>query len=139
MAIAPTPTPSQATAILKAAPSIAAPPAAPGSSGINSWIPPQKFLAGGIGGIVTWLIVHLLSVYAGIDVPADLQTYIASGVAALLVYIVPPSQKDVVQHLNDDIIHIAQRDPDSNVSYVLPPVQPPPGEPATIVPPASKT
>lgn len=127
---------SQAKAILATGPSAGA--SVPNASGMNSWLPPQQFLAGGIGGVVTWLVVFGLNKWASVQIPPEVQTYIASGVAALIVWIVPPAQRDVVKNLNDEIIHIAQRDPASNVSYVLPPVQPPLGEPATIIPPATK-
>lgn len=123
-------------------------PSAPGSSGVNSPLPPQQFLAGGIGGIVTWFLIYGLEHWAHFDLvgfagnlgidPGTLQTGISGIVAAALVYLVPPSRADVVKNLNDDIVHLAQKDPDSDVSYALKPVQPPVGEPAVIVPPAKK-
>ncbi len=146
----PVPTETQAATMLKAGATagLTVPASEPGSSGVNSWIPPRKFLAGGIGGIVAWALIwglqhwlhfDLVTFAANFGVSIDaLQMYIASAVGAALVYIVPPSKADVVKHLNDEIVHAAQKDPDTNVSYVLAPVKPPAGEAATIVPPAAK-
>lgn len=144
---APTLSPPQATAILSAG--VPSQPAAPGSSGVNSWVPPQKFLAGGIGGVVAWALIWGLQHWLNFDLVAfaanfgisgdALQVYIASGVAALLVYIVPTSQVDAIKVMDDETVHIAQRDPATNVSYVIKPVVPPPGEAPVITPPDPKS
>ena len=117
-------------------------------SQMNSPVPPQQFLAGGIGGVVTWLLIWGLHRFANLDLIAiaatfgmdasTLQAVISGLVAAALVYLVPPSKADVIKHLDDEIVHTAMKDPESNVSYVQTPVQPPPGEPAVIIPPATK-
>lgn len=129
----PIPTTSQASALLSAAPTIVAPPSAPGAS--QTGVPSQKLVAGGIGGVLTWVIVAALNKYAGVTLPADIVAYV---VALALAYLVPPSQRDLIDHLTDEVVHAAQRDPDSNVSSVLAPTAPVPGQPAVITPPDKK-
>lgn len=145
-----TPTHSQASAIISAgtAAGVTAAPSAPGASGVNSWIPPRKFLAGGLGGIVTWIIIWGLQHWLGFDIvsfaqelgisPDALQADISSVVALALVYVIPPAEADTAKNLNDKIVQAAMADPDSNVSYVQAPVKPPLGEAPVIVPPAIK-
>lgn len=141
----PLPTELQAQAILKAAPlTLAAAP--PSETKMKAgWLPPRNVWAGGLAGIIAWLILHAVSIYAHIDVVTVGQTLgfdpftVLSGlIGGAIAWAVPPSVADVVTNLNDAIVHIAQKDPQSNVSYVIAPVQPPPGEPAVIVPPAVK-
>jgi len=139
---------SDATAktILASAP-IVVRPSASGASGVTSWVPPRNIWVGGVAGIVAWLILHGLAA-AGLDIgalatplgfsPDQVQGWIAAAIAGIIATYTPPSAADIIKHLNDTIIHIAQRDPATNVSYVLAPVTPPLGEPATIVPPAQK-
>lgn len=137
----------EAAAILKAAPVTISQATPPSETQMRAgWIPPRNVWAGGLAGIVAWLILHVITVYANIDVVTlghslgfDPFTVLAGLVAAGIAWAVPPSVSDVVTNLNDAIVHIAQKDPQSNVSYVIAPVQPPPGEPAVIVPPAVKT
>lgn len=125
---------ASADAILKAAPTATSAPLPKSQTMMTtSWIPPRNIWAGGIAGILTWIICQLLSHFTGFVIPPDLQGYLAGAVGAGIAWIVPPSAKDLVKRLNDEIVHLAQRDPESNVSYVLPPVQPPKGEPAVII------
>ena len=135
-----------AKAIIAASP-VATPPSSPGASGVTSWIPPRNIWVGGVAGIVAWLVLHGLAA-AGLDIGAiatplgfsteQVQGWIAAAIAAGIATYVPPSVGDIIKHLNDTIIHVAQRDPATNVSYVITPVTPPLGEPAIIVPPATK-
>lgn len=134
----PTLTEAQAQAILKNAPVVAMPVAKADSVMAGPPIPPRQALAGGLAGIVAWLICYFLGKYTGIVIPLELQTPIAIFVGGLVASIIPPSAKDIIKNLNDAIVHAAQKDPESNVSYVLKPVQPPAGEAATITPPAQK-
>lgn len=108
--------PNQAVAIRAAVPMVVSPASAPGAS--MTGIPSQKAVAGGIGGIITWVIVAALSKYAGVAIPPEL---VSGVVALLLVWLVPPSQRDLINHLTDEVVHAAQRDPDSDVSAVLAP------------------
>lgn len=96
-----------------------------------SWLPGRKVLAGGIGGVVAFGILSVGKHY-GIDPQpwADLimpppgtfnvMAILTGGITAGIAYIVPPSAKDVVNHLNDDIIAMAQKDPNSPVTAVPP-------------------
>lgn len=130
-----------ASAIQKASAGAVAQPLPPEQSKMASWIPPRQVWAGGVAAIVAWLILHALAA-AGLDIaailtplgfdPAEVQTWLAGAIGLAIATWVPPSVADVVKNLNDDIVHLAQRDPKSNVSYVLPPVQNPPGEAPTI-------
>jgi hypothetical protein len=71
-------------------------------------------------------------------VAGQVQGWLAGLIGLAVATWVPPSAADLIKNLNDAIVHLAQRDPDSNVSYVLPPVQPRQGEAPVIVPPANK-
>lgn len=129
------PTEAQARLILQATPvSLVATASQAGDS--KTGIPNQKLVAGGVSGVAALIICVLLQKYAGITLPIDI---VAPIVGALFVAFVPPSQRDIVNHMTDEIVHAAQRDPDSNVSSVLAPTLPKPGQPAMITPPAPKT
>ena len=146
----PTPAPvmsePQAKTLIAAAP-VVSQPSLPGASGVTSWVPPRNIWVGGLAGIVAWLLLHGLAA-AGLDLaaiaaplgfsPEQIQGWIAAAIAGIVATYVPPSWGDLIKHLNDTLVHAAQRDPASSVSYVLPPVTPPVGEPAVIVPPAQK-
>lgn len=131
---------AEANKILDAAP-VATAQATPASeTRMNSGvIPPRQVWAGGLAALITWVICYFLGQYTGIVIPLEIQTPISIFIGGIVASIVPPSVGDIITNLNDTIVHIAQRDPNSNVSYVLPPVQPPPGEAAIIVPPAVKS
>ncbi|GGH14968.1 hypothetical protein GCM10007036_14630 [Alsobacter metallidurans] len=71
-----------------------------------SWFPDRKVLAGGFGGIVAWLLTLVLARY-GIPLTPEMQTMITTGVGMLLAYAVPPAQRDIIRHLNDELVAIA--------------------------------
>lgn len=129
------PTEAQARLILQTTPvSLVALPSKAGDS--KTGISNQKIVAGGIAGVAAWIVCVVLQKYAGIGIPPDL---LAPIIGVLIAYLVPPSQRDIIDHLTDEIVHAAQRDPDTNVSSVLAPTLPEPGQPAMITPPAPKT
>jgi len=84
------------------------------------WFPDRKVLSGGLAGILAWAIMLGLS-YANVSVPADTQALIATGIASLIAYLVPPADQDIVKRLNDGLVKLAQDDP--NI-----PVTPPPAK-----------
>lgn len=83
-------------------------------------LPDRKVLAGGLSGLVTWLVVYISGRY-GLDIPADVQAAIPLVFGLVVSYLVPPSQRDVLKRLDDGIIAIAARDPQTAVSEALAP------------------
>lgn len=126
-------TESQAKSLIETSKVFVAPPSAAGAS--KTGIPQQKAVAGGLGGLIAFIVVLLAQKYLGLAIPPDLAAYV---VGLLLVIVVPPAQRDVIEHLTDEVVHAAQRDPDTMVSSVLPPTQPVVGQPAIVIPPAKK-
>jgi hypothetical protein len=141
---------ANAQAILKTAPVVTQPSAA-SESVMNSWIPPQRVLAAGISGVAAWVILSLLahygidpqpaldSVFAVFGQPApDAQAALSGIIALAIATYVKPRQAEIIQHSTNQTVQAAMADPLSKVDYVQVPVQPPPGEPATFEPPATK-
>ena len=151
--------PTEANALLAASP-VTVQPSATGASGMTSWVPPRQVIVGGASAIIAWLIIHALAA-AGLDIAAvvtvdpghalvlafgldpttvagQVQGWLSGLIGLAIATYVPPSYADIIKNLNDKIIHIAQRDPATNVSYVLTPVTPRAGDPPTIIPPATK-
>lgn len=137
---------SEAEAIINAAPSATAPALPANQTEMKSgWVPPRNVWAGGLAAILAWLVLHAITAFTGIDVGAiaanlgisDPVTILSGLIGGLIAWAVPPSVSDVITNLNDGIVHLAQRDRQSNVSYALPAVRPPIGsngkpEPPTI-------
>jgi hypothetical protein len=98
--------------------------------------PDRNVLAGGLVGVACWGITTALAA-RGIYIDPALQDALPLLVGFLIAHIVPRSAHEIVAELDDGIVHMAQADPDSNVSYVLPPAHVPPGEPAMIGGPPS--
>lgn len=100
------------------------------------YTPDRNVLAGGLTGVIGW---GLMWIAGATGHPVDPIT--ANGVLMVVAFgiahFVPPSAQNIVNKLNDEIVHMAQIDPDSNVSYVLPPVRVPVGEPVFIGGPPS--
>lgn len=80
-----------------------------------SWLPDRKVLAGGIAGILAWLLVFIGNKY-GMGITPDVQSLLTGAIGWAVAYLVPSSVRDVINHLNDDIVQIAAADPNSNVS-----------------------
>lgn len=66
------------------------------------WIPDRKFLAGGIAGLVTWLLT-LAATAAGVPVPADLMAAAVGLVMGAAYYLVPPAAADVLRRIDGDL------------------------------------
>ena len=140
-------TPAQANLILATTPPAAiAPASAPGAS--KTGIPAQKVVAGGISGVLAWVLLATLAHFGfdlqplansllGANAP-DVQATLAGIIALAIANWVPPSQRDIINHLTDEVVHAAQRDPDSQVSAVLAPTAPAPGDAPVIAQPPSK-
>ncbi|EKE78446.1 hypothetical protein [Oceanibaculum indicum] len=68
----------------------------------KTWIPDRKFLAAGVAGVVTWLLI-LIAAAAGVELPAETAAALSGGVMALVFYAVPPSVADVVRRVDDTL------------------------------------
>lgn len=75
-----------------------------------TYMPDRKVVAGGLAGIITWALM-LAAGHFGFALDASLQPAIASAVGTLIAYATPPSQRDVIKRLNDEIVAIAANDP----------------------------
>lgn len=82
---------------------------------MSKYIPDRKILAGGLAGIVAWAVMLGLG-FAGVQVPAETQALLTTLIASLIGYLVPPSQKDIVKRLNDQLVAIAAADPNIPVT-----------------------
>ena len=72
-------------------------------------IPDRKVWAGGIAGIVSWIILSIAA-RQGITLPVD-QATLAGIVGWVVSYFTPPSARDIMKRLNDDLVKAAQDDP----------------------------
>jgi len=81
-----------------------------------NYIPDRKVWASGLAGLLTWGITLAAQRFLGIPLPPDLVGMIVGGVTTGVAYIVPPSIKDIVKRLNDDIVQIAANDPNVPVT-----------------------
>lgn len=66
------------------------------------WLPDRKFLAGGVAGLVTWLLTLAAST-AGVEIPAELMTSAVGLVMGAVYYLVPPSAADIVRRIDGDL------------------------------------
>ena len=77
---------------------------------MSMW-PDRKVWAGGLGGLLTWGITLAAQKYLGIPLPPEVVTMIVGGATTAVSYIVPPTVRDIVKRLNDDIVQVAANDP----------------------------
>ena len=66
------------------------------------WLPDRKFLAAGLSGIATWLLTRALA-YAGVEIPAELQTAAVGLVMGAVHYFVPPHIMDILRRIDGDL------------------------------------
>jgi hypothetical protein len=76
----------------------------------KSYIPDRKVVAGGFAGILTWALMLVAGRY-GVVVDPAMQPVLASFAGTLIGYLVPPSQRDIIKRLDDQIVAIAAADP----------------------------
>ena len=122
---------------------------APGTS--KTGLPAQQMITAGISGAIAWGLLAAAA-HFGLDpqpivdqitgamgiTSFAIQPALAGVIGLVIASWVPPSQRDIIAHLTDAIVHAAMKDPATEVSNVQKPVTPPPGEALVIVPPASK-
>lgn len=72
--------------------------------------PDRKVFAGGVAGLATWAAVWAASRFGFVVDPA-LATALVPLVSSVIGYITPPSQRDILKRLNDELVKIAQDDP----------------------------
>lgn len=80
-----------------------------------NWIPSRKAISGGIGGVVSYMLIVAAS-YAGYPIPAELQGMIPGAITWLIYYLVPSSEQDIVRNLDNKIVAMAVADPTSPVT-----------------------
>jgi len=76
-----------------------------------NFIPDRKVWAGGLAALLTWGINLAAQHFLGVSLPPDLLTMVVGGVTTGVAYLVPPTVRDIVKRLNDDIVQIAANDP----------------------------
>lgn len=77
---------------------------------LSQFIPDRKVLAGGVTSVAAWGVTQV-AVHYGIPITPEMQGYIAAALGWLVAYLVPVAQRDVLRHLNDELVAIAQKDP----------------------------
>jgi hypothetical protein len=76
----------------------------------SSWVPDRKVLAGGIAGLLVWIVSIIAGRY-GFVIDASMQPMLILGVTTLMAYVVPPSVNDVLKRLDNELVKHAQEDP----------------------------
>lgn len=104
---------------------------------MNFTMPDRNILIGSLAAVIVWAMSVIAEKY-GVAFSNDVMIAMPTIVGFVIAHFIPLSTGELVKKLDDDVVHAAQVDPKSNVSYVIPPVAVPPGEAPTIVPPASK-
>lgn len=98
------------------------------------WPPDKKIWAGGAAGIVAWIILSVLA-HLGVDPQPlvdsltttlgaphlDLQASLAGLIALLVAHYTTPSMQDVVAHVNNAVVKIANADPTNPTTAVVVP------------------
>lgn len=87
-----------------------------------NWWPDRKWFAGGIAGLVTLAITAAVRQFFGWDLPADIQSALATGASALLFWAVPPSKYDIVRRINNGLVKLATADPLNPTTAIIVPV-----------------
>lgn len=81
-----------------------------------NWVPSQKILAGGLGGLTVWIVTYALRKYANIELDAQLQSALIGWATIMITYLTPAAAQDVVRSLNNEIVAMAQADQKSPVT-----------------------
>ena len=79
------------------------------------WVPDRKIMASGLAGILAWAVMQALA-FSGHPMPAEAQALLVTLITTAMGYIVPPSQRDIVKRLNDELVAVAAADPTIPVS-----------------------
>lgn len=81
----------------------------------QNWFPDRNVLSGGLVAVVSWAVIAIADHY-GLNIPLFIQAAIPTFLGYIVTYILPPSVKDVVARVNDDIVRLAAADPDNPTS-----------------------
>lgn len=77
---------------------------------MGKFFPDRKIIAGGTAAILAFFITAAARHY-GVELGPDAQTMLVAGIGGLISYIVPPSQRDIIKRLDDNLVKLAQDDP----------------------------
>jgi len=100
-----------------------------------NWMPDRKIAAGGLAGLAAFAITATAA-HFGYDLQpmadaifpppgtVSVLAVLTGGIGALIAYVTPPADKDIVKRLNDRLVAMAQADPNIPVSPPLPPKDP---------------
>lgn len=69
----------------------------------KKYLPDRKFVAGGLSGILAWVLVT----FVGID-DVETATAIVGGLMAAVYYLTPPSVDDILKRVDGKIIEAAK-------------------------------
>lgn len=72
--------------------------------------PDRKILAGGLASVLAWFVLFGAG-KVGIAVDPVLQSILVPLIGYAISYLVPPSLRDVVSRVNNDIVKLANADP----------------------------
>lgn len=81
----------------------------------QNWFPDRNVLSGGLVAVASWTIIAVAGHY-GLDVPISVQAAMPMVLGYVVTYLLPPSVRDVVARVNDDIVKLAAADPNNPTS-----------------------
>lgn len=84
------------------------------------FFPDRKVWAGGIAAVLAWFIIGALEKYGHVTLTPDMRTMITGMVATAISYIVPPTTRDIIKRLDDNLVAIAMADPKIPVTGIPP-------------------
>ncbi len=97
-------------------PAVPVAPAAPTDTAVSTgWMPDQNVLRGGLVAVIVWAILAVANRY-GLDVPVSIQAALPGVIGWVIIYVLPPSAKNIAKRLNDRIVALAAALPSSKVS-----------------------
>lgn len=73
---------------------------------LEKWIPDRKYIAGGIAGVLTFAWTSIVNEVFELKIDYSTALEITIAAIALVVYLVPPSTKDILKRIDDDIKNI---------------------------------
>ena len=79
------------------------------------YLPDRKVLAGGVAAVGAWAIALAAARY-GYPIDPSLMPGLVILIGYAISYFVPPSQQDILKRLNDELVKLAQDDPNIPVT-----------------------
>lgn len=78
---------------------------------MSKWIPDRKLWGGGLTAVIAWLIVQAVQAYTGRVLPPGTDEKLAFVIGLVAAYALPPSARDILRHIDEDIVKKIAADP----------------------------